>query len=127
MNQVNELESITYPFKEQIYRYSNNSILLDPPESIEITPKYENEIKLKRSLVHNSPSSCYQALPTSFEEQWEIVELIINHLIRYYPNYLEVHKTPEYWTIYNKILMEEEQLQLWESKFGFRKTFEFHR
>ncbi|MEH7613677.1 hypothetical protein [Gottfriedia acidiceleris] len=76
MNQVNELESFPYPFKEEIYRYSNNSILLDPPVSIEITPKYENEIKLKRSLLVNSPSLCYQAIPTSFEGQWEIVELV---------------------------------------------------
>jgi hypothetical protein len=109
MNQVNELESFPYPFKEEIYRYSNNSILLDPPVSIEITPKYENEIKLKRSLLHNSSSHCYQALPTSFEGQWEIVELVLDHLIRYYPNYFEVHKGHEYWTIYNKLLLEEEQ------------------
>ncbi|MFF3022386.1 DUF3445 domain-containing protein [Gottfriedia sp. NPDC057948] len=117
MNQVNELESFPYPFKEEIYRYSNNSILLDPPVSIEITPKYENEIKLKRSLLYNSPSHCYQAIPSSFEGQWEIVELVLDHLIRYYPNYFEVHKGHEYWTIYNKLLMEEEQF-----KFGDRTS-----
>ncbi|KQL42004.1 hypothetical protein AN960_01745 [Bacillus sp. FJAT-25509] len=109
MNQVNELECFPYPFKDEIYRYSNNSILLDPPASIEITPKYENEIKLKRSLLHKTPSHCYQALPTSLEGQWEIVELVLDHLIKYYPNYFEVHKGHEYWTIFNKLLMEEEQ------------------
>ncbi|WP_088014046.1 heme-dependent oxidative N-demethylase family protein [Gottfriedia acidiceleris] len=100
---------MAYPFKEEIYRFSNNSILLDPPVSIEITPKYVNEIKLKRSLLLNSPSHCYQALPTSFEGQWEIVELVLDHLIRYYPDYFEVHRGHEYWTIYNKLLKEEEQ------------------
>ncbi len=68
-----------------------------------------NEIKLKRSLLLNSPSHCYQALPTSFEGQWEIVELVLDHLIRYYPDYFEVHRGHEYWTIYNKLLKEEEQ------------------
>ena len=117
MNQVNELESFPYPFKDEIYRYSNNSILLDPPVSIEITPKYENEIKLKRSLLHKSPSHCYQALPTSFEGQWEIVELVLDHLTRYYPNYFEVHKGHEKWTLYNKLLLEEEQF-----RFGDRSS-----
>ncbi|XZF74149.1 heme-dependent oxidative N-demethylase family protein [Bacillus sp. AL-1R] len=112
MKPVNEIESFPYPFKEEIFRYSNNSIILDPPVSIEITPKYEDEIKLKRSLLHNSPNHCYQALPTSFEGQWEIVELVLDHLITYYPKYFEVHKGNEYWTFYNKLLMEVEQFRI---------------
>ncbi|MGG0177929.1 heme-dependent oxidative N-demethylase family protein [Gottfriedia acidiceleris] len=125
MNQVNELESFPYPFKEEIYRYSNNSILLDPPVSIEITNKYENEIKLKRSLLLNSPSHCYQALPTSFEGQWEIVELVLDHLTRYYPNYFEIHKGHEYWTIYNKLLMEEEKFRFWDRTSVLGKPLNF--
>lgn len=125
MNQTNELECFPYPFKEEIYRYSNNSILLDPPVSIEITPKYVNEIKLKRSLLLNSPGNCYQALPSSFEGQWEIVELVLDHLIRYYPDYFEVHKGHEYWTIYNKLLMEEEQFSFGELSSVLGKPLNF--
>ncbi|PGS50630.1 DUF3445 domain-containing protein [Bacillus sp. AFS041924] len=110
MNQINELESFPYPFKDDTYRYSNNSILLDPPISIEVTNHYKNEINLKRRLLQNSPSHCYQALPTSVQGQWEIVELVIDHLVNHYPHYFELHKCNDKWTLYNKLLMEEEYM-----------------
>lgn len=105
---MNKIDSFPYPFKENSYRYSNNSIILNPPNSIEITSKYENEILLKRTLLKTSPSHCYQALPTSFEAQWEIVELVLNHLITFYPHYFELHKRNGNWILHNKILKEEE-------------------
>ncbi|MFB7142308.1 DUF3445 domain-containing protein [Gottfriedia sp. NPDC056225] len=109
MNQNSILNHFPYPFKEDSYRYSNNSILLKPQSSIEITPNYENEINLKRRLLKKVPIHCYQALPTSIEGQWEIVELVIDHLTKYYPTHFEVYKKNANRTLYNKLLNEEQQ------------------
>jgi dimethylamine monooxygenase subunit A len=107
MRQVDELEQFPYPFKDNVFRYSNNSIPLDDPNSVEITPSYREEMKLKRDLLSRYPERCFQAQPHTLRGQWEIVDLIIEHLLTYYPDMFALDKIGERWTFHNKILEEK--------------------
>ncbi|MFC3884477.1 DUF3445 domain-containing protein [Bacillus songklensis] len=107
MTQVDELEQFIYPFKDNVFRYSNNSIPLDDPNSVEITPSYREEMKLKRDLLSRYPERCFQSQPHTLRGQWEIVDLIIEHLITYYPDMFALDKIGERWAFHNKRLGEK--------------------
>ena len=55
-----DLEHFPYPFKGSIYRYSNNSLPMQMPICIEITPDYKDEMMLKRDVAIN------KGLPLNF-------------------------------------------------------------
>lgn len=96
-----------YPFKEDVYRYSNNSLPLEQPVCIELTSNYLEEIQLKRELLTQYPKRCYQSLPYTMKGQWEIVELILDHMQKTYPDWFIVKKDMENWTFHNKLLDEK--------------------
>ncbi|HET7657051.1 MAG TPA: DUF3445 domain-containing protein, partial [Bacillales bacterium] len=52
-----------FPFDEPFFRYSNNAVQLDPPICIDLTEDYKEEIALKRRLLNEHFSRCYQSLP----------------------------------------------------------------
>lgn len=109
MTYINNLDDFPYPFKGNIYRYSNNSIPLDVPKTAEITPNYIEEIKLKRQLLSDHPERCFQSLPFTLKAQWEILELILDHLVKYYPDNFTLTKTNSLWTFQNQLLNETHQ------------------
>ncbi|MCA1060676.1 DUF3445 domain-containing protein [Rossellomorea aquimaris] len=99
--------SFPYPFKGDVYRYSNNSIPLEEAGSVEVTSSYLEEIKLKRKLLTHHPDRCFQSLPHTLKAQWEIAELVIGHLIRQYPQKFSLEKNGGKWTFHNHILDEQ--------------------
>ncbi|MBY6038169.1 DUF3445 domain-containing protein [Fictibacillus nanhaiensis] len=101
-----DLEHFPYPFKGSVYRYSNNSIPMNTPISIEITPDYKDEMLLKRNLLTHHPERCYQSLSHTTTGQWEIVNLVIDQLVTYYPQHFSVEKKDAEWTFHNKIFDE---------------------
>jgi dimethylamine monooxygenase subunit A len=107
MSLADELEQFPFPFNGEVYRYSNNSIPLENPNSVEITSTYKEEIYLKRELLVNHPDRCFQFQPYTLKAQWEAFELIIDHLATYYAEKFEFDKIGEDWTFYNKITDEK--------------------
>ncbi len=99
-----ELNSFPYPFKGDQYRYSNNSVSMTRPSSIEITPRYTEEVQLKRDLLTHHPERCFQSLSHSLKSQWEIVDLVTENLVTYYPDQFALQKNGNHWTFVNKIL-----------------------
>ncbi|MET3288958.1 UNVERIFIED_CONTAM: hypothetical protein ABID98_001528 [Brevibacillus sp. OAP136] len=95
-----------YPFSSDVYRYSNNSLLLDPPIAIEVTPEYADEITLKRKLLADCHSRCYQSLPHTLQAQWEVVSVVLHHLAETYPASFTLDKKENLWTFTNQILNE---------------------
>ncbi|WP_156509960.1 heme-dependent oxidative N-demethylase family protein [Rossellomorea aquimaris] len=91
-----------------MYRYSNNSLPLEPPISIQLTPSYCEEIKLKRELLTEHPKRCFQSRPHAMRGQWEIVHMILEHLVSEYPNHFSLEKNGENWTFHNHILSEKQ-------------------
>ena len=103
---MDKLDRFPYPFKEDVYRYSNNSTLLEQENSVEITGEYEKEVRLKHKLLTEHHSRCYQSLPHTKQAQWEVVDLICNHLVTFYPSMFSLEKDGTRWTFHNKILNE---------------------
>lgn len=81
-----KIEDFPFPFKDPVYRYSNNSVPMEIPVCFEITPAYLQEIHFKRQLLQEYPQRCYQAFSYTMEAQWEIVELLLDQMIHYYPD-----------------------------------------
>jgi dimethylamine monooxygenase subunit A len=106
---LNNHDHFPYPFKGSMYRYSNNSIPLDVAKSVEITSDYKEEMKLKRQLLTDHPERCFQSLPFTLQAQWEIVDLVIGHLVKYYPEKFTISKTNSLWTFQNHLLNETHQ------------------
>jgi dimethylamine monooxygenase subunit A len=109
MKWIDNLESFPYPFKGSTYRYSNNSIPMKTPLCVEVTPDYKEEMQLKRTLLNHHAERCYQSLPHTITGQWEIVELVIDHLAAQYPDQFSVEKNGSKWTFNNKILEEKQE------------------
>ncbi|WP_226672684.1 heme-dependent oxidative N-demethylase family protein [Rossellomorea aquimaris] len=101
------VDSFPYPFKGDVYRYSNNSVPLEEPFCIEITSSYQDEIKLKRKLLSHHPDRCFQSRPYSLKAQWEITELVIQHLTQQYPQLFSFEVHDDEWTFRNHILKEQ--------------------
>ncbi len=102
-----KVDSFPYPFKGDVYRYSNNSVPLEEPFCIEITSSYQEEIKLKRKLLSHHPDRCFQSRPYSLKAQWEITELVIQHLTQRYPQLFSFEVHDGEWTFHNHILKEQ--------------------
>jgi dimethylamine monooxygenase subunit A len=104
------LSRFPFPLKKGTYDYyANNSIPLQPPYSIEVTPEYQHEIHLKRRLLNEAHSRCYQSLSHTEEAQWEVVELVLYHLTAAYPKEFLLHKEKNCWTLINQLTGEEER------------------
>jgi len=95
-----------YPFKGDTFRYSNNSVLLDPPSSIELTCHYEREVEMKRKLLKDYPERCYHSLPHTMDAQWEALALVADNLATYFPEKFTLKKKGKDWTFHNKLRNE---------------------
>ncbi|UXH46055.1 DUF3445 domain-containing protein [Rossellomorea vietnamensis] len=102
-----KLDSFPYPFKGDVYRYSNNSVPLEEAGCVEVTSSYREEIKLKRALLSRHPKRCFQSLPHTWKGQWEITELVIQHLTQFYPEMFTLEIKEDAWTFRNHILNEK--------------------
>lgn len=102
-----DLRSFPFPFGDsQVYKYSNNAAPLRPPNAIELTDKYVDEIRLKRELLTNHPERCFQSSSQTMDAQWEIVDLILHNLVGYYPDQFKLEKKDEQW-IFTNVQMKE--------------------
>ncbi|MTT32815.1 DUF3445 domain-containing protein [Terrilactibacillus sp. BCM23-1] len=110
MKQLKEdIDEFPFPFKSNDpYRFSNNSIPLNPPISIDVTSKYIEEIKLKRDLLKTVHNRCYQSTPDTYEAQWEVLNLVMHHLSDMYPDRFKLKKEKDHWSFTNLITNETE-------------------
>ncbi|MEW9671406.1 DUF3445 domain-containing protein [Ammoniphilus sp. 3BR4] len=107
MADLTTLDLFPFPLKEDIYRFFNNSMLLEPPCSIEVTPAYQEVVQLKRSLLDSHPVRCFGSLSHTLNAQWEIVDLVAHHLAAYYPDQFHLEKDGDRWTFANGITGEQ--------------------
>lgn len=97
-----DVSSFPYPFGDSdVYRYSNNATQLNPPNSIELTDDYLKEINLKRELLSQHSERCYHSLPHTLNAQWEVVDLILDHLVTFYPDKFTLQKRDNKWLFSN--------------------------
>lgn len=73
---------------------------------VEIDENYRNEITLKRRLLKEDPAYYFMALVESNAAQWDVVEKVINELVRHDPDRFSIEKNELRWTFTNKRLNE---------------------
>ena len=102
MSSNEKLLTFPNPFNENnVYRYSNNAIPLNPPIAIEITDYYIDEIKLKRELLTKHRERCYHSSPYTLEAQWEVLDLILHQLASSYADNFKLLKNDDQWVFSN--------------------------
>lgn len=101
------MDFFPFPLNDDVYRFSNNSIPLNPPQAIEMTASYVEEVELKRTLLRQHSNRCYQASPHTYTAQWEILDLIAQQLASAYPDQFRLEKAGDDWTFYNHSLQEK--------------------
>ncbi|PLR79928.1 hypothetical protein CVD25_22620 [Bacillus canaveralius] len=102
------LDRFPFPFKGDSYRYSNNSVALDPAVVLDITPEYFEEIEQKRQILADKKAQSYQSFTHSLEAQWEILDMIMHEMATVHPNYFGLSKSGDNWTFQNHLLGEEQ-------------------
>ncbi|NLP51703.1 DUF3445 domain-containing protein [Bacillus sp. RO1] len=112
MKLTEELKRFPYPFKGDSYRYSNNSTLLTPPSSIEITGSYLKDIQLKRSLLSEHHSRCYESFSHTNKAQWEVLELVMTDLVSYFPESFSLKKERQNHIFINHLTQEKYEFNL---------------
>ncbi|UAL47336.1 DUF3445 domain-containing protein [Sutcliffiella horikoshii] len=112
MKLTEEMKRFPYPFKGDTYRYSNNSTLLTPPSSIDITEGYLKEIQLKRSLLSEHHSRCFQSFPHTNKAQWEALELVMTDLATYFPKNFSFKREGHNHIFINHLLQEEFEFKM---------------
>ncbi|WGG46871.1 DUF3445 domain-containing protein [Rossellomorea sp. DA94] len=100
------VDSFPYPFKGDVYRYSNNSVPLEEAGCVEVTTSYSSEVRLKRNLLTEHPERCFQSRSHTLKAQWEIAEMVMTHLTTYYPQQFSLERSEGEWTFHNHILEE---------------------
>ena len=115
MKKTEKLKRFPYPFKGDTYRYSNNSTLLTPPSTIDITESYLQEIQLKRSLLSEHHSRCFQSFPHTNKAQWEALELVMTDLVNYFPKSFALKKDGPRHIFINHLLDEEYEFEMGDS------------
>ncbi|MFY0545531.1 heme-dependent oxidative N-demethylase family protein [Brevibacillus sp. H7] len=106
------LHRFPFPFTNDVYRYSNNSIPLEHPVCFEITPEYPQEIERKRQLLNEYHNRCYQSLPHTREAQWEIVELVLDQMALYHPESFQVDKQEGDCLFHNRLTGETQRFTI---------------
>lgn len=109
---MDRIARFPFPFTDDVYRYSNNSVPLDPPVCFDITPEYIEEITLKRELLSRHHARCFQALPGTLEAQWEIVELIISTMRRFATDHFHIEQQGNDITLRNLLTAQQERFTL---------------
>ena len=115
-----KFEEFPYPFKEDVYRYSNNSVPLNGMNCLDVTSKYQEEIMLKRELLSHYPSRCYHSQPYTMDGQWEVLQLVLDHLTENYPDQFSIERHGEMWLFTNNYLNETHSF-----RFGDEGTLPF--
>ena len=102
------LNQFPFPFAEDTFRYTNNSVPLEPPVCMNVTADYSEEIELKRRLLANHPERCYRSLPHTLEAQREVADLLTHQLGTEYARFFTTKKTDNKIYLSNKLTGDEE-------------------
>ncbi|PTX64582.1 uncharacterized protein DUF3445 [Melghirimyces profundicolus] len=104
------VDRFPFPFGEKApHRYSNNSVPLDPPLSVEVTPTYREEVELKRRLLREVHSRCYRSLPGTEEAQWEAAQLVLDHLAGHAPERFRLKQEEDRRIFVNRVMEERRE------------------
>lgn len=96
-----------FPFGQQFNDKMGTAPLTGGDRLVEVDELYQQELALKRQLLTELPAYYYQALPGYEAAQWEVLELILQNLVRFAPDQFALHQEGDRWRWTNRLLREE--------------------
>lgn len=75
---------------------------------VEVDEHYQHEIQLKRQLLSGDHSYYYQSILSDSAAEWDVVEKVIDDLVRHDPVNFSIFKNSDSWTFENKRLNEKQ-------------------
>jgi hypothetical protein len=85
---------ITYlPFADGQWRMNLGLKALNLPEWIDIDQHFVEELALKDQLLKNQYSDVFASIPSSQASQQEVLDLLLSHLLDYFPQYYQQQGT----------------------------------
>lgn len=77
------------PFADGKWRLNLGLKALNLPEWIDIDQYFIEELSLKEKLLNNQYSDVFASIPKSQSSQQEVLELLLNHLLDYFPQHYQ--------------------------------------
>lgn len=96
-----------FPFGHQFNDKMGTYPLPESDRLVEVDGHYGNEIALKRQLLTKLPNYYYQALPGHETAQWEVVEVVLQNLVRFHPSQFTLRQAGDRWHWHNHLSSEE--------------------
>ncbi|MVM29964.1 DUF3445 domain-containing protein [Spirosoma sp. HMF4905] len=96
-----------FPFGQQFNDKMGTYPLLESDRLIDVDEQYPNQIALKRQQLSDLPAYYYQTLPDYETAQWEVLELVLENIARFFPDSFTLHRQDNQWIWQNHILNEE--------------------
>jgi hypothetical protein len=95
-----------FPFSPQFDLKMGTMPMKEDDTVVEIDTHYLHEIELKRKLLAEDPAYYFVALEESRTAQWDVVEKLIDDLVKHDPKNFSVSKDETQWYFTNKLLNE---------------------
>ncbi|QDK79952.1 DUF3445 domain-containing protein [Spirosoma sp. KCTC 42546] len=96
-----------FPFGQQFNDKMGTFPLLESDRLVEVDEHYPAVIALKRKLLTALPTYYYQAQSGYETAQWEVVKLIVENLVQFYPTSFSLRQEGNRWYWLNLRLNEE--------------------
>ena len=95
-----------FPFGNYFNDKIGTVLLTENEPLVDVDTHYRAEIMVKRALLSELPNYYFQAQPGHETAQWDVLELVLNHLSRFWPDSFSLHKTGDVWQWENRMLAE---------------------
>ncbi len=79
------------PFADGQWRMNLNLKALDPQSWIEIDQNFAEQLALKEKLLQTQYSDVFASLTETQPSQKEVLDLLLNHLLKYFPQHYQYH------------------------------------
>ncbi len=95
-----------FPFGNHFNDKVGTVLLTDTEPLVDVDAHYRTEVLLKRQQLTELPDYYAQAQPGHETAQWEVVELILKHLARFWPDSFSLQQLGDVWQWKNRLLDE---------------------
>ncbi len=96
-----------FPFGQRFNDKMGTAPLPESDRLVEVDAHYKAEIALKKQLLTELPAYYFQTLPGHETAQWEVLELVLQHLARFCPDWFSLWQQGKQWHWQNHLLAEE--------------------
>ncbi|NID12754.1 DUF3445 domain-containing protein [Fibrella aestuarina] len=96
-----------FPFGQRFNDKMGTAPLTGSDQLIEVDSHYQAETALKKRLLTELPDYYYTMLPGYEIAQWEVLDLVLQNLARFYPEQFTLRRERDHWHWQNRLFREE--------------------